>query len=104
MKKRFSSYDSQDSFPYLISGINFYKILERHGCAKIDSKTDKFKLDFSDLSAVSKVLDELGQIFEAILDAEDEGNAEKLEKIQTELQEMGKTVPYIVKKLIGKEI
>lgn len=83
---------------YLTSAIGFFDVLERNGFAKIENNQN-LKFELGNFDAIDKVLDEFRSIFENILDAEDEIDSKKLEKIEKNMKIEGNIAQFLAKKL-----
>lgn len=92
--RRFVMFDSEGTWPYTISAINTYKTYE--DLEYITRKDDKLVLNDQ---KTLEVLTEFQKQFEEILDAEDEGDGEKLEQLLSQMQEKTEMVDWLVEKL-----
>eukprot|EP01080_Neovahlkampfia_damariscottae_P004488 gene4488-7869_t len=95
--RRYAKYDSSATRPYTISSLNCYKIYEKTGYLTL--KNDKIEIN-QDKSV--EVLSIKSDEFSAFLDAIDELNGEKIEKIGDKMQKECELTKFLISKLFEK--
>ena len=95
--RRYAKYDSSATRPYTISSLNCYKIYEKTGYLTLVNDSIEIDQDKS-----IDVLNIKSDEYKSFLDAIDELNGEKIEKIGEEMQKECDLTKFLISKLFNK--